>query len=82
MAGVVHTNNSARIQTIANEAENPFMFHLLTHLQQKYGIIALINTSFNAQGEPIVHTAEQALQSARKMNLDGIVINGKLEVLK
>lgn len=82
MAGVVHTNNSARIQTIANEAENPFMFHLLTLLQQKYGIIALINTSFNAQGEPIVHTAEQALQSARKMNLDGIVINGKLEVLK
>ena len=82
MAGVVHTNNSARIQTIANEAENPFMFHLLTLLQKKYGIIALINTSFNAQGEPIVHTAEQALQSARKMNLDGIVINGKLEVLK
>lgn len=82
MAGVVHTNNSARIQTIANEAENPFMFHLLTLLQQKYGIIALINTSFNAQGEPIVHTVEQALQSARKMNLDGIVINGKLEVLK
>ena len=82
MAGVVHSNNSARIQTIANEEENPFMFHLLTLLQQKYGIIALINTSFNAQGEPIVHTAEQALQSARKMNLDGIVINGKLEVLQ
>lgn len=81
MAGVVHANNTARIQTIERESENPFMFRLLSYLNEKHGVLALINTSFNAQGEPIVHTAEQAMQSARRMNLDGVVINGKLTVI-
>ena len=78
MAGVVHANNTARIQTIESEEENPFMFRLLKILYEKHGVLALINTSFNAQGEPIVHTQEQAMESAKKMGLDGIVINGKL----
>jgi len=78
MAGVVHANNTARIQTIESEEENPFMFRLLKILYEKHGVLALINTSFNAQGEPIVHTQEQAMESSRKMGLDGIVINGKL----
>lgn len=82
LAGVVHANNTARIQTISNETDNPFMFRLLTYLHEKYGVLALINTSFNAQGEPIVLTKEQAYSSAQHMNLDGIVINGKMEVLK
>ena len=82
MAGVVHANSTARIQTISSEEENPFMFRLLRFLYEKHGVLALINTSFNAAGEPIVHTPEQAMQSAKKMGLDGIVINGKLEVLK
>ena len=82
LAGVVHANNTARIQTLASELENPFMFHLLKHLFKKHGVLALINTSFNAQGEPIVHTPQQARHSAERMNLDAIVVNGKLEVLK
>ena len=76
IAGVVHANNTARIQTISNEKENPFMFRLLKFLHEKHGVLALINTSFNAAGEPIVHTPEQAMESAKKMNLDGIVVNG------
>ena len=76
IAGVVHANNTARIQTISNEKENPFMFSLLKFLHEKHGVLALINTSFNAAGEPIVHTPEQAMESAKKMNLDGIVVNG------
>ena len=54
------------------------MFALLTYLYENHGIMALINTSFNAQGEPIVHTKNDALQSAKRMNLDAVVINGKL----
>jgi carbamoyltransferase len=82
MAGVVHANNTARIQTVASESENPFMFHLLSYLYEKYGVLALINTSFNAQGEPIVHTAAQALESAKRMNLDGLVLNGKFQIME
>lgn len=78
LAGVVHSSQTARIQTVADEKDNPFMFHLLEYLYKKHNILALINTSFNAQGEPIVHTPEQAMQSAKRMNLQGLIINNQL----
>jgi len=77
--GVVHVDGTSRIQTIFTKDENHFMFDLLTILDQEYGIRALINTSFNIKGEPIVHTKEDAIRSAKNMNLDGVVINGKLQ---
>ena len=82
LAGVVHANNTARIQTVADENVNPFMFRLLSYLYEKYGVLALINTSFNVQGKPIVHTAAQSLESAKRMNLDGLVINGKFQIME
>ncbi len=78
MEGVVHANNTARIQTIACLEENPFVFTLLSYLYEKHGIIALINTSFNAAGEPIVHTKDDALRSAKRMGLDALVYNNQL----
>lgn len=78
LCGVIHANQTARIQTIASKDENPFMFELLTYLFEKYGVMALINTSFNAQGEPIVHTKEDAFGSAKRMNLNALVYNNQL----
>ena len=78
LSGVIHANQTARIQTIASKDENPFMFELLTYLFEKYGVMALINTSFNAQGEPIVHTKEDAFGSAKRMNLNALVYNNQL----
>ncbi|MCW3806091.1 carbamoyltransferase C-terminal domain-containing protein [Plebeiibacterium marinum] len=80
--GVVHVDGTARIQTIRNEAQNPFLYRLLLFLDEKYGVKALINTSFNKRGEPIVHTHEDAIKSARNMNLDGVVLNGKYQALQ
>ena len=78
MEGVVHANNTARIQTIETENDNPFMYRLLKHLSDKHGVVALINTSFNAQGEPIVHTIDDSIKSAKRMNIDAVIINGQL----
>ena len=75
--GVVHVDGTARIQTIFQRDDNPFLFDLLELLDSKYGLKALINTSFNRRGEPIVHTPKDALSSANAMKLDGVVINGK-----
>jgi carbamoyltransferase len=77
LEGVVHTNGTSRIQTIYNESDNPFIFALLTYLNDNFGVRALVNTSFNGKGEPIVHTCEDAIRSAKNMNLDGLVLNGK-----
>ncbi len=79
--GVVHVDGTSRIQTIFIREENPYMFDLLKELDQKYEKKALINTSFNIKGEPIVHSIKDALRSARNMRLDGVVINGKLQML-
>lgn len=79
MIGAVHKDGTARIQTLFARDENPFMYELLCYLDEKHGVKALINTSFNHRGEPIVHTLEQARESAMAMHLDAVVLNGKLE---
>jgi len=79
--GAVHADGTARIQTIFNREQNPFLWDLLTLLDEQHGIKALINTSFNSQGEPIVHTEKDALKSATRMGLSAVVLNGKLREL-
>lgn len=78
LCGVIHANQTARIQTLTKPNDNPFMFALLTYLYENHDIMALINTSFNAQGEPIVHTKNDAFASAKRMNLDALVFNNQL----
>jgi carbamoyltransferase len=82
MAGAVHADGTARFQTVFNRRKNPFLYDLLEHLDCEHGIKALINTSFNRKGEPIVHTVEDALRSATKMQLDGVILNGILHLLQ
>ncbi|MCU4163707.1 carbamoyltransferase C-terminal domain-containing protein [Carboxylicivirga caseinilyticus] len=79
--GVVHVDGTARIQVVRKKEDNPFVFDLLQLLDRKYQVKALINTSFNVKGEPIVHTKEGALKSAQNMNLDGVVLNGHYQQL-
>ncbi|MCT4587507.1 MAG: hypothetical protein N4A71_06765 [Carboxylicivirga sp.] len=78
--GVVHVDGTSRIQTVSKE-DNAYLYALLYHLDEKYGIKALINTSFNVRGEPIVHNEEGAIKSAKNMKLDAVVLNGKLQAL-
>uniref|UniRef100_UPI003217CC3F carbamoyltransferase C-terminal domain-containing protein n=1 Tax=uncultured Draconibacterium sp. TaxID=1573823 RepID=UPI003217CC3F len=77
LAGAIHADGTARFQTVFQKSDNPFIYDLLKHLDNEFGVKALINTSFNAGGEPIVHTEEDALKSAKTMGLDGVVLNGK-----
>ena len=79
ISGAVHADGTARFQTLFEKQQNPFLFDLLKLLDEKYNIKALINTSFNGKGEPIVHTKENALTAAQNMQLDGVVLNGNLQ---
>jgi carbamoyltransferase len=81
IVGVVHANGTSRIQTVYAREDNPFLWDLLTCLDEVHQIPALINTSFNHRGEPIVHGPDQALKSARNMGLDAVVINYRLQSL-
>jgi carbamoyltransferase len=75
--GAIHVDGTARIQVVY-KPDNHFMFELLSLLDRKYDVPALINTSFNQSGEPIVHTRSEAFETALKMGLDALVYNGRL----
>ena len=75
LEGVIHINGTSRIQTISARAENPFIYDLLSYLDKNHAIKALINTSFNHKGEPIVYKHKDAIASAIAMKLDYIVID-------
>lgn len=79
LAGVTHANGSVRAQVLNTEAQNPFLWNLLQRLETQHGVTALINTSFNGPGEPIVHTSQQARCSAQNLKIDALIVNGKLE---
>ena len=78
LEGCVHVDGTARIQIISNKKQNPYLYDLLKYMHNEYNVKALVNTSFNYMGEPIVHTYDDAYKSAKKMMLDGLVYQGKL----
>ncbi len=82
LSGVVHIDGTSRIQVLFERRENPFLWDLLDFLYKKYGVLGLVNTSFNAKSKPIVHFESQAMEQARQMQLDGVIINGYFERLR
>jgi len=81
LAGAVHIDGTARVQTLENRHENPFLFDLLEFLDERYDLKALINTSFNIKGEPMVHTVDDAVKAGHSMGLDAVVLNGEVKPL-
>lgn len=77
--GAVHVDGTARIQVLEDRKDNPYLYDLMDRLEEKYQITALINTSFNAPGKPIVHTPGDALREARAMGIRFLVLNGRLK---
>ncbi len=79
LAGVLHSDGSVRAQVVAEtDPDNAFLYELLLVLWREHGIPALINTSFNARNRPILHHHEDALEAARVLGLDAVVIHGSL----
>ena len=80
--GVIHIDGSTRVQIITKyDMENQFMYCLLDKIDHMFDIKGLINTSLNSRGKPIVQTEEQAIEEAKFMGLDGVVIDGILQII-
>jgi carbamoyltransferase len=78
LAGVLHRDGSVRAQVVSDEPHNRWLHRLLHLLWRRDGLPALINTSFNGPGQPILHHHAHALACARQLGLDGVVIHGSL----
>jgi carbamoyltransferase len=70
---IVHVNNTARIQTVA-QADNPMFYAYLQNLKQNIGVGMSINTSFNRNQEPMIHNPIEAVSSFYGSGMDALVI--------
>lgn len=71
--GVVHQDNSCRIQTVT-PAWNKSYYSLLRRFKEITGVGVLLNTSFNRRKMPIVETPEEAIRFFFECDLDCLVM--------
>lgn len=81
MPAVIHEDGTARIQTVSS-IDNPDLYKLLESFFLKTGCPALINTSFNVRGEPIVSSIEDALRTFLYTEIDLLVIDSRYVISK
>ena len=74
---VTHVDYSARIQTV-DEVRHGRYHRLIRAFARKTGCPAVINTSFNVRGEPIVCTPEQAHRCFLSTGMDALVVERHL----
>ena len=72
---ITHVDYSARVQTV-NRETNPEYYDLIKAFENLTGCGAIINTSFNVRGEPIVCTPEDAYRCFMRTEMDCLVLGG------
>jgi carbamoyltransferase len=73
----VHRDGTSRIQTVTAE-QNPRFYQLLERFHAASGIPMLLNTSFNVNGEPIVCSPEEAIDSFLSTELDALILGERI----
>jgi carbamoyltransferase len=74
---VTHVDYSARVQTVHRET-NPRFYGLLKHFDALTGCAALVNTSFNVRGEPMVCSPQDAFRCFMRTEMDYLVLENFL----
>jgi carbamoyltransferase len=70
---VVHVDGTARIQTV-DRARQPLLGRLLDAFECRTGLPALVNTSLNTAGRPMVDTPVDALECFGSAPIDALAI--------
>lgn len=82
LAAALHpADKTLRPQIISRQA-NPEYYSLLEAFQKKTGVGAVLNTSFNLHGEPIVRTAADAYRVFKITDIDALLLDGKIVAKK
>lgn len=73
LGATTHVDGTARVQTVSKQ-QSPQFYQLIEMFYQKTGVPALLNTSFNVKGQPIVESAFDALSTFYASGLDVLVL--------
>lgn len=74
-------DRSARPQ-ILHKNDNPGLYEILEEFQKVTGRGALLNTSFNLHGYPIVNTPKDAMHVFENSGLDGLILEDHIIIKK
>ena len=74
IAAAVHVDGSARVQSVTRE-QNERYYDLLKNFAAKTGVPAVLNTSFNLKGEPIVNSPFDAIRTFYTSGLDALILD-------
>jgi len=74
---ICHVDGSARLQTVDRQDE-PYYHRLISAFHNLTGLPMVLNTSFNVQGQPIVETPHQAIESFLATSIDCLVMETML----
>lgn len=77
LRAITHVDGTARPQLL-KKGINDSYFRVIKKFGQTAGVSALLNTSFNLKGEPIVNSAEEAYATFLKSGLDALVLENYL----
>ena len=77
MPAITHVDYSARVQTVSKRT-NPRYYQLINTFKQKTGCPAVVNTSFNVRGEPIVCTPQDAYRCFMRTEMDVLVLQNQI----
>ena len=73
LTSAIHVDHTARVQTVTREA-NPRFYRLIQQFGRLTGVPAVLNTSFNDKGEPLVASPRDALRTFYATGLDALAI--------
>ena len=73
MAGVVSVDGTCRPQMVADDDTGEFA-KLLQAMRQRIGLGAVLNTSFNIHGEPMVCSPDDAVDVFLRAGADALAI--------
>jgi carbamoyltransferase len=74
LPAVTHVDGSARVQTVSRE-HHAKLWELLSKFEEETEFPVLLNTSFNVNGQPIVCTPDEALNTFLQAGLDLLVMD-------
>lgn len=77
LEGVVHVDGTVRPQVV-DRVEQPAYHRLLEAMGSRVGVEAVLNTSFNLRGEPMVCSARDALRTWVSSGMDAVALGDVL----
>ena len=71
---VVHFDGSGRVQTV-QKGTNPDYYNIIAEFEKLSGVPIVLNTSFNINGEPVVLTPDDALNTLFNSGLEHLFLS-------